>query len=65
MNIKAIKIHAEGCTWKRFVTLSFDDKYYKSFIISQDLYDFLKENGIPTSQKLRYEKSKNTNHTKN
>lgn len=56
MLIKCKKILAYGCN-KRFATFEIDNKSYTCFI-SNDMYQALKKEGIPTAQKLRYERQK-------
>lgn len=57
MKAEIIKIHAEG-TNKRFMTIVLETGFVTSLRISQNLYLELRNNGVITSQKLRYIKKK-------
>ena len=56
MLIRCTKILASGC-YRRFATFEINDKSYTCFI-SNEMYQALKKKGIPTAQKLRYERQK-------
>lgn len=54
--IEVVKILAEGSN-KSFATFKIGDKYFCCFI-SKEFYKALKELGVPTAQKLRWEREK-------
>ena len=52
VNLCVVKILASGC-YNRFMWVFYDGKH-QCIRINDDLYQYLKRIGVPTSQKLRF-----------